>query len=167
MKKVFLLTFLVLILKTSYSQFDSLDSYISSLDIERIKTNEFPVLDKVTHVYSGDSGIIIESNSMGKYSKKILNDSGIVIMKFEILVYISHDTLFILGPAAREGLSSHTVKHLWKIRLHGRHEEYYSNGKLKCTGVYKWDLKHGRWKYFDPNGKIIKKEHWKMGVLKG
>jgi antitoxin component YwqK of YwqJK toxin-antitoxin module len=166
MKKILFLTFLVLIFEKSSGQTDSSANFISPFDIEIFKPKEFPVLDKVTHFYSGDSGIIIESISNGKYIKKTLNDSGLVKMKSEILVYISHDTLLILGPAAYEGLSKYTVKHIWRIRLHGSHDEYYSDGKLKCTGIYKWDLKHGRWKYFDENGNIIKKERWKMGVLK-
>jgi antitoxin component YwqK of YwqJK toxin-antitoxin module len=42
---------------------------------------------------------------------------------------------------------------------------YYESGKLKISGQYKDDQKHGDWKYYE-SGKNIKTEHYENGQLK-
>ncbi|MFZ6051402.1 toxin-antitoxin system YwqK family antitoxin [Halocola ammonii] len=40
---------------------------------------------------------------------------------------------------------------------------YWKNGEVHHTGRYKEGKKHGRWEYYDMNGKLIKVEHYRMG----
>lgn len=43
--------------------------------------------------------------------------------------------------------------------------EFYRTMAVKVEGTYKDDLKHGFWKYYQPNGNLIRIEKWIMGVL--
>lgn len=43
--------------------------------------------------------------------------------------------------------------------------EFHRNMNIKVEGTYKDDLKHGFWKYYQPNGNLIRIEKWIMGVL--
>ena len=43
--------------------------------------------------------------------------------------------------------------------------QFFSNRKFKVEGTYLNNLKHGYWKYYQPNGNLIKVEKWVMGVL--
>ena len=49
--------------------------------------------------------------------------------------------------------------------LNGPYQEFFENGsQVKISGSYKDDKKHGIWKYYDHEGKVIKTELWKDGV---
>jgi antitoxin component YwqK of YwqJK toxin-antitoxin module len=49
--------------------------------------------------------------------------------------------------------------------LNGPYQEFFENGsQVKISGSYKDDKKHGIWKYYDQEGKVIKTELWKDGV---
>ena len=43
--------------------------------------------------------------------------------------------------------------------------EFYPDLITKVEGNYRNDLKHGYWKYYKPNGSLIKTEKWVNGVL--
>lgn len=43
--------------------------------------------------------------------------------------------------------------------------EFHRNMNIRVEGTYKDDLKHGFWKYYQPNGNLIRVERWIMGVL--
>ena len=43
---------------------------------------------------------------------------------------------------------------------------YWKNGEIHHTGRYKEGKKHGRWEYYDMDGKLIKVEHYRMGSYK-
>jgi len=43
---------------------------------------------------------------------------------------------------------------------------YSSIGKIHHTGHIKEGNKHGTWKYFDKSGNLIKKEKYKLGIIK-
>lgn len=43
--------------------------------------------------------------------------------------------------------------------------EFHNNLNVKSEGPYKDNLKHGFWKYYKPNGNLIRIEKWVMGVL--
>ena len=50
-------------------------------------------------------------------------------------------------------------------KLNGPYQEFFENGsQVKISGSYKDDKKHGIWKYYDQEGKVIKTELWKEGV---
>jgi uncharacterized protein len=42
---------------------------------------------------------------------------------------------------------------------------FHSNMQVKEEGLYVNNLKHGYWKYYQPNGNLIRTEKWIMGVL--
>lgn len=48
---------------------------------------------------------------------------------------------------------------------HGSYFEYHESGELKIKGKYKNDLKEGIWKYYDLDGKMVKREKYKSGEL--
>jgi antitoxin component YwqK of YwqJK toxin-antitoxin module len=48
---------------------------------------------------------------------------------------------------------------------HGPYFYYYENGKLKISGSYKDDLKHGKWSYFNDKGILEKTEVWENDKL--
>jgi antitoxin component YwqK of YwqJK toxin-antitoxin module len=48
---------------------------------------------------------------------------------------------------------------------HGPYFYYYESGKLKVSGNFANDKKHGTWKYFDEQGNITKTEEYKNGEL--
>lgn len=52
-----------------------------------------------------------------------------------------------------------------KLKKHGQYFYYYQNGKVKISGIYKNDEKHGTWKYFDEKGTLIKEEEYQEGKL--
>lgn len=43
--------------------------------------------------------------------------------------------------------------------------EFFPNRRTKIEGTYVNDLKNGYWKYYQPNGNLIRVEKWIMGVL--
>lgn len=42
---------------------------------------------------------------------------------------------------------------------------FYPNRQVKNEGIYQNDLKNGYWKYYQPNGNLIRVEKWVMGEL--
>jgi len=44
-------------------------------------------------------------------------------------------------------------------------EEFHANGKRKLTGLTIYGKKEREWKYYDENGKLIKKEVYNSGYL--
>jgi antitoxin component YwqK of YwqJK toxin-antitoxin module len=51
--------------------------------------------------------------------------------------------------------------------LHGEFNEFFSNGKLKKSGVYAKGLKTGEWREFDMNGNLTGKVRYKDGLPHG
>jgi len=47
--------------------------------------------------------------------------------------------------------------------VHGSYMVYYPNGNLEERGNYKYGLKNGEWKEWDPTGTIIKITNWQEG----
>jgi antitoxin component YwqK of YwqJK toxin-antitoxin module len=45
-------------------------------------------------------------------------------------------------------------------------EFYWKTGEIHHTGRYKEGVKHGRWEYYDMQGKLMKIEHYRMGGIK-
>jgi len=43
--------------------------------------------------------------------------------------------------------------------------EYYRNGRIKSKKIYKDNLKHGNFEYYDINGNLIKTEYYKLNKL--
>ena len=43
-------------------------------------------------------------------------------------------------------------------KLNGKMSNYYSNGKIQSEGKYVNDLKHGVFKIYDKDGKVLKQE---------
>lgn len=43
--------------------------------------------------------------------------------------------------------------------------EFDRNMNIRVEGTYRDDLKHGYWKFYQPNGNLIRIEHWINGVL--
>lgn len=50
-------------------------------------------------------------------------------------------------------------------KKHGPYFYYYESGKIKISGNYKNDEKHGEWKYFNAEGSLIKTEEYEKGKL--
>lgn len=50
-------------------------------------------------------------------------------------------------------------------KLNWYYKEYFKSGEIQIDGNYSNDLKQGKWKYFDQNGKLLKIEVWKKGNL--
>lgn len=50
-------------------------------------------------------------------------------------------------------------------KRHGKHTEFYKNGKVKVTGKYYFGSLDGVWRFYNENGKLIKKEKWKNNKL--
>ncbi len=48
---------------------------------------------------------------------------------------------------------------------HGPYFEYYENGKLKISGAFKDNQKHGEWKYFDDKQNLTKTEKYNLGKI--
>lgn len=63
-----------------------------------------------------------------------------------------------------EGIPKYDVE-LKDGKKHGSYYEYHKTGELKIKGKYKNDLMEGIWKYYDTDGKLIKKEKYKKGTL--
>ena len=61
--------------------------------------------------------------------------------------------------------SLHKKAYYKDSRLNGPYQEFFENSsKMKISGSYKDDKKHGIWKYYDQEGKVIKTELWNDGV---
>lgn len=50
-------------------------------------------------------------------------------------------------------------------RKQGNWMEFYPTRSTKVEGTYRNDLKHGYWKYYAPDGNLIRVEKWVDGVL--
>ena len=48
----------------------------------------------------------------------------------------------------------------------GKYQAFYPDGKLQVNGKFKNNQKTGVWKYFDKDGKTVRKEKWRNGLLK-
>lgn len=46
-------------------------------------------------------------------------------------------------------------------------QEYYPDGKLRCTGTYYKGRKYGKWKYFYPDGKLEQEGEYRNGEYDG
>ena len=49
----------------------------------------------------------------------------------------------------------------------GDYLEWYDNGQLKISGVLDMGTKVSNWKYWLPNGGLLKVENYKKGILNG
>jgi antitoxin component YwqK of YwqJK toxin-antitoxin module len=49
----------------------------------------------------------------------------------------------------------------------GPYEQKSGDGKIEITGEHKNQKQHGTWKFYDNNGKVLKMETYKEGVLEG
>ncbi len=49
--------------------------------------------------------------------------------------------------------------------LSGIYEEFYHSKKMKVKGAYENGMKIGEWRFFDPEGRLIKTEKWKNDFL--
>lgn len=47
----------------------------------------------------------------------------------------------------------------------GEYLWWHENGKPSISGYFKRNIKDGNWIYFDKSGLVIRREHWKDGVL--
>ena len=45
----------------------------------------------------------------------------------------------------------------------GKYKAFYPNGKLSINGKFKKNKRHGTWRYYDEDEKLIRKEKWKNG----
>lgn len=72
----------------------------------------------------------------------------------------SYKTVTTLNPrGGGEGMEKEKVKD-------GRYFKYYKSGQLEISGKYKDGKKHGKWKYYNQEGKVSKIETYKNGNLK-
>jgi hypothetical protein len=46
------------------------------------------------------------------------------------------------------------------LSYHGKHVSYNANGWIECRGKYRHHSKYGRWKYYDSNNRVIKRERF-------
>lgn len=51
--------------------------------------------------------------------------------------------------------------------LDGAYAEFYINHQLKRKGTYKHGLKHGEWRAWDEQGKLLSVKHFRNGLLHG
>ena len=49
--------------------------------------------------------------------------------------------------------------------MHGPYIGYWPNGKIKEQGEYVANKKHKEWREFDPEGKLIKIQNFRAGML--
>ena len=47
----------------------------------------------------------------------------------------------------------------WGI-MHGKYNEFYLTGELKCSGKYRKGQKVGTWKYYNENGELVEKRRY-------
>ncbi|MEX1192866.1 MAG: hypothetical protein WED10_05260 [Brumimicrobium sp.] len=52
------------------------------------------------------------------------------------------------------------------LLLHGIYEKFYNNKQLAIKGNFKKGLKHGKWTYWNDQGRMIKEEFWRKGKPK-
>lgn len=71
----------------------------------------------------------------------------------------SYKEVYKFDPTNPQGESSNS-----KVK-HGPYFYYYESGKLKISGQYRDNLKHGEWKYFDERGTQTKTEKYESGRL--
>ncbi|CAN5313723.1 hypothetical protein BH09BAC5_BH09BAC5_01010 [soil metagenome] len=72
---------------------------------------------------------------------------------------------YIFAEYWKNGNNKKTVYYNTQKQKTGKYSELYENQILKITGRYKNDLKTGKWKYYNPDGKLIRIEHYSEGRL--
>ncbi|MFT6217209.1 MAG: antitoxin component YwqK of YwqJK toxin-antitoxin module, partial [Roseivirga sp.] len=50
-------------------------------------------------------------------------------------------------------------------RKSGRFTEYFDGKKVKIKGNHRYDLREGKWEYYDQQGKVTKYESYSRGKL--
>ncbi|MBL7982304.1 MAG: hypothetical protein JNL52_10910 [Flavobacteriales bacterium] len=51
--------------------------------------------------------------------------------------------------------------------LHGPFTAYHPNGQLRTQGQFKHGLKHGEWRSWNADGKLVEVQRWRSGVRVG
>jgi hypothetical protein len=117
---------------------------VNSIDPAELIANNFPNLDKVNYdsIWQLDPGEQIEIDKIE------ISDLGAKKQSEEY----------------EEGTPKFEVELKDGLR-HGDYFEYHPTGELKIKGKYKADLKEGTWKFYDVDGKLIKKDRYKKGDI--
>jgi len=57
------------------------------------------------------------------------------------------------------------IEHFIVLEKNGKYKEFHKNKALKIKGLYKFDRKNGKWKYYNEDGKLLKIERWNNSLL--
>ncbi|MGZ8568619.1 MAG: hypothetical protein ACXWW0_04450 [Bacteroidia bacterium] len=162
--RLFFLSIFLMNINFVYCQIDTLTA-IEEEVFDSGFSNIIPVKDTLVHWYNHKTGIIVEKED-NDYFYVVLDSAGNRSSKSQVKIYLAHDTAWNFNSVSRDFITSVTVQHKFKTWRFGKHEAYNDAGKVIETGAYKYDLKNGKWKYFSDNGKLIKEEKWRLGILK-
>ena len=87
-----------------------------------------------------------------------VNDSGQKVLKevfHYVLVYkVTH------SPADPDSRRDTTL-----VVKNGPYIRYYPAGQVECTGNYHREKKDGEWRYYSPQGKLLRTEYYKDDEL--
>lgn len=148
----FLLFFCI---NTAFGQNETITRHRNLVEV----TDPLIVQMDTIQIFEEDTGYVYAVLNGKQFIQKLEKNQLMEISQIKLVINV--DTMYRI----RDSVQIMTVVFYPSFVRHGRYLEYSQLGQITAKGKYYFNLKYGKWKYFE-NNELVKKERYKKRKVK-